>query len=61
MSDIDQYREYARECLESAKQAASPEEEKIFIEMAQCWTRTVHLLQRQSGAPHRSPAGAQAP
>jgi hypothetical protein len=48
MSEIDQYREYARECVESAKHAVSPEEEKAFLEMADAWMRAVYQLQRQS-------------
>ena len=63
MNEIDQYREYARECVESAKHAVSPEEEKTFLEMADAWMRAIYQLQRRSteGRPDRSASVSQAP
>jgi hypothetical protein len=60
MRDIDQYREYARECLEAAKKADTPEEQKTFLEMAEAWTKAVYQLQRQAAEeqPHDSPAAS---
>jgi hypothetical protein len=46
----DEYRQYARECLESAAQAESEHDRKQFLNMARAWTQAALRLEG-AGAP----------
>ena len=39
MSDLSEYRQYARECVRWAAEAKSREDRETFPEMAKAWTR----------------------
>ena len=49
MALADEYRQYARECLESAAQAAE-HDRKQFLNMARAWTQAALRLEG-AGAP----------
>jgi hypothetical protein len=39
MSDLNEYRQYAQECVRWAAEARSQEDQETFLEMAKAWTR----------------------
>jgi hypothetical protein len=39
MSDLNEYRQYARECVRWATEAKDQEDQETFLEMAKAWTR----------------------
>ena len=45
MALVDEYREYARECLELASKAATEQERKQFLNMARAWTQAALRLE----------------
>ena len=50
MPSVEEYRQYADECLGWAKQAKTDSERDLFIEMAEDWLRAATLL-GASGTP----------
>jgi hypothetical protein len=51
MRNVDEYRQYAQECIRWASEAQDDQERRTFIEMAKAWTRVAlveHDVARQS-------------
>jgi hypothetical protein len=58
MSTYDEFRKYASECLESAKNASNEEERVTYLDMAEHWLRAAVLAADKAEAPGASPASA---
>jgi hypothetical protein len=39
MSDLNEYRQYAQECVRWAAEATDQEDRETFLQMAKAWTR----------------------
>ncbi len=50
MTTKAEYQEYARECILWAAKAATEEERRAFLEMADAWTRVALLDRRMATA-----------
>jgi hypothetical protein len=48
METAREYRQYAEECLASAKAAESDEERDLFLRMAQDWLRAATLMETET-------------
>jgi len=59
MPSAAEYRAYAEQCIESAKNARSPAERDALLEMARVWIDQAHQAERSSIS--QNPAEPEAP
>ena len=57
MSKQDEYRQYAKECVESARTATSEAVRKHFLEMAKMWMTAAQQLDDGASVTHGSTSG----
>ena len=61
MAEARLYRQYAAECLESARTATSEDVRKHFLELAKMWMTAAQQLDDGLSIPPRSEGGGDAP
>ncbi len=61
MPEAHEYRQYAAECLESARTATTEEVRKHFLELARMWMTAAQQLDDGMSIPPRREDGGNAP
>jgi hypothetical protein len=51
MSSSDEYRQYAQECIDSARSATSEEVRKHFLELAKMWMTAAQQIEDGMSVP----------